>query len=112
MLGRFDRRRDDLLRFLTIIALGALAVLSHQIWFKIGTDDADPMMDSLGPVAWALLALFAVTATRYWTLIVLATKDQFRVIAPLSSAAAKALPTVSVIVPAFNEGVTIRASLA
>ena len=112
MIGRFERPHHDALRLLSVLALAVLAIATHQVWFDMGAAEADLMIDNLGPVAWVLLALFGVTATRFWTLVVLATKDQFRIIAPLSYAASKELPTVSVIVPAFNEGVTIRGSLA
>jgi poly-beta-1,6-N-acetyl-D-glucosamine synthase len=112
MNGRFDRPRDDAWRMLSALVLALLALGVHQVWYQLGADEIDEMIESLGPVSWVLLVLFAVTATRFWTLVALATKDQFRVISPISGAAAKHLPTISVIVPAFNEGVTISASLA
>jgi poly-beta-1,6-N-acetyl-D-glucosamine synthase len=92
--------------------LAAMAFTVHQIWFQIGQQDTEEMIEALGAVSWILIALFAVTAARFWTLVTLATKDQFRWIAPIMGAAKKHLPTISVIVPAFNEGITIQASLA
>jgi poly-beta-1,6-N-acetyl-D-glucosamine synthase len=112
MMRRFDRPRDDVLRLLIAVTLGCMAIAVHHVWFQIGADEAEQMFDSLGPMSWLLLMLFGVTATRFWTLVALATKDHFRVIPKIPYEATKLLPTISVIVPVFNEGITIRASLA
>ncbi len=112
MIGRFDRPRHDALRLLSVLILALMAFAVHQVSFQMRGDEADPMIDLLGAGSWALLVLFAVTAARFLTLVALATKDQFRIIPPISRAATKQLPSITVIVPVFNEGVTIRASLA
>jgi poly-beta-1,6-N-acetyl-D-glucosamine synthase len=112
MMGRFDRPRDDALRLLSVLILAFMAIAVHQVWFEMGEDEVEQMIDALGPGSWGLLVLFGVTAARFWTLVTLATKDQFRTIPPIPRAALEQLPTITVIVPVFNEGVTIRASLA
>jgi poly-beta-1,6-N-acetyl-D-glucosamine synthase len=111
-MRRFDRVRDDALRMVNVGILAALAFAAHQVWFQLGAEEVNEMVDSLGPVTWFLLVFFGVTATRFLTLIALATKDKFRQIPALSAASLGHLPSVSVIVPVFNEGVTIRASLS
>ncbi len=112
MMGRFDRPRDDALRLLSVLILAVMALAVHHVLFQMSAEEADQIIGPMGAGSWALLVLFAVTATRFWTLVALATKDQFRFIPPISRATSKQLPTISVIVPVFNEGVTIRASLA
>jgi poly-beta-1,6-N-acetyl-D-glucosamine synthase len=112
MSGRFDRPRDDAIRLFSIVVIMVMAIAVHQVWFHLAADDEDEMFFNLGYFAWTLIALVGVTAARFIVFISLATKDHFRVIPQMTGAALKHLPTVTVIVPAFNEGVTIRASLA
>ena len=111
-MKRFDQPIDDAARLASIAGLAVLAVLVHELCFTYGIDLSVAQIERLGPVGQVLLALFGLTTLRYLVLIALATKDQFRVIAEHRLSKPEDYPSISVIVPVFNEGVTIRESLA
>jgi poly-beta-1,6-N-acetyl-D-glucosamine synthase len=112
MKQRFDHPSDDFWRLLSLVALVALALVSHHAVYEAQQSATLDMSHSLSVMATILLVLFAVTATRYLILVFLATFDQFRSVAELDPRKTGLFPSISVIVPAFNEGVTIRDSLA
>jgi poly-beta-1,6-N-acetyl-D-glucosamine synthase len=115
---RFYRTEQNYLPVLAVLLIAGLAVLIHELGFAVefNIEQSEELLNDLSFGGYLMLTLLVFTSLRFAILMMLGT---FNVVAQQRGKAkldrqslpSTSLPSVSIIMPVFNEGITIAQSL-